>query len=95
MCAAVALEAASTSTHISGIVQKPIFIEKFHFFRKSQSLGYILNNVVGVVFSDGEHIIGHSRSAFKHLEEVCELESEMLIDNLNISSSKLRPSGKL
>ena len=40
----------------------PAFIVKFKYFKKDKMMGYIFNNNIGVVYQDGEHIIGHNKS---------------------------------
>lgn len=63
------------------IAKEPPFIIKFKMFKKSNCLGYILNNSVGVIFDDGEHLIGHTKDEFRYVEEIREVDSEILIDN--------------
>jgi len=43
------------------VVKEPPFVLKFHYFKKSRWLGYILNNAIGVIFDDGEHVVGHNK----------------------------------
>jgi hypothetical protein len=50
-------------------VKEPPFIIKFKFFKRNNYLGYILNNSVGVVFEDGDHIIGHTKDKYRYVEE--------------------------
>lgn len=51
------------------LVKEPPFVIKFKAFKRSNCLGYILNNAVGVVFEDGEHVIGHTKDEYRYIEE--------------------------
>jgi hypothetical protein len=70
------------------MAKAPTFILKFKYFKKDNFLGYILDNGVGVVFPDGEHIIGHTNKSFKYIEEVSQIDSEIIEDNSDTPHNK-------
>jgi hypothetical protein len=63
------------------VSKPPVFVMKFKYFKKGKWLGYIFNNNIGVIYEDGEHIIGHNKREFKYIEELIDIDSEILIDN--------------
>lgn len=54
-------------TAVPSICKAPVFVTKFKYFRKEKCLGYVLNNVIGVVYADNDHVIGHNKKEFQYL----------------------------
>jgi hypothetical protein len=45
---------------------------------------------VGVIFDDGEHIIGHTKDEYRYIEESIDDGSEILIDNTDSLNNNVK-----
>lgn len=42
------------------LVYEPEFVLQYRFKKEENSLGYVFNNAIGVIFDNGKHIMGHN-----------------------------------
>ena len=60
------LQHSIVKNRISLLVSQPDYIEKYAYLEKKYTVGYILNNSVGVLFEDGSCVLGSNAGQYTY-----------------------------